>query len=274
MHISDPKARLRQLKPINNLNLFAHRTSLTEKFDISKLIHQPVKLKLYAVLRDQQKGTNPLSHFQVYRPIRLDSEFEDKGLMKELFNWTDDAAKIDGLDVEIIVRDKFSITASTNNTPRALNQPISFDQDKGLRSNHISFDQLIKSKYEAYKQNFDKKTSSRDLNKKNGHCEHKSSIFANRARVYSYESSDEDIKVPVISDVTYMNNNKGAQRKNSDLADNKKIGALNYGKVNVSFKNKEAISKIEDENNSGCVNIQETHILRLKHSLDKWVKIN
>ena len=248
-------------------------SSLSTIINPKALIHKPVKLKLYSALVHQNKDETLIDHFRQYRAVRLDREFEDKKLLKELFNWTDDAAYVEHLDIEIIVGEKFSMTNSANTTPRAGAPIIAFSKDANAKSQQLSFDEMLKSKYEAYKKNYDSKTnlhakeSSRHMFNPN-----KRSVFANRERVNSYESSEVDTRC----DENYVSNGFSRVTPKGQQVDIKKMMTCASEKIGLNYvsefgpKTKDCFGRQRDENDPRQGNVREAQIYKLKSSLNMW----
>ena len=139
-------------------NIKRNRTASNNVPENSRLVHQPVRLKLYSAVFAQNRCENLSDTFHAYKPKTLNEDFEDKTLLKELFNWTNDAAMLNELEFEIIVADKFSAGDSIKHTHMAKADDNKSNAKDSMRSKQLSFDELLKTRYEDYKQNYDKKT--------------------------------------------------------------------------------------------------------------------
>ena len=250
------------------------RTSLTQIVDNRSLIHQPTKLKLYAALTDQNSKAVLKSHFTQYKAMRLDREHEDKTLLCTLFNWTEDAAQGQDLNIEIIVGDKFSMTNSACNTPRAGGQLISFTTCNTPRSQPITFEEILKTRYESYKQNYNNKASARpDSNGVQPASPQKNKAFASRDTKPSYESSDAETKC----EESQKNNSRDNNNSKQDVVKLKPVISIpdkwsSHGYNSHNARAREVIGIVQNQNNPQICNMHDAKIVRLKHSLNMYVR--
>lgn len=136
--------------------------SLGSKLLSNGMVKEPNKLKLYAVLTDQRRTTTIRDYFMIVNPKTIANEKDDKYLLKEFFNWTDDAVAYDETDLTIIVAAKFvadNVTVDKDNRKTHYREPkspcvISADKQPFLNK---EFNVEPTSSYESYKKNFERK---------------------------------------------------------------------------------------------------------------------
>lgn len=169
------------------------KITLGQKLKTSSLIFEPIKLKLYAILMEQKRQGKVSQRYFVSDFKHLDTESCEKLLLKELFNWTEEALKADEQDLEIIIADKFTVVNSENDTFRdsshreATVKTLTEKQDSG------SFDQLVDSRYEEYKRRFEAKSRfSNQMSKSMAKTVNNRFLMTQRATTIDINFLDED----------------------------------------------------------------------------------
>ena len=150
---------LKQHRKSSKENRQTKKLSIGEKLNTSRLVHQPSKLKLCAVLLSQHKEKDLRAHFTGYEPNGLKSDNEDKKLLMGLFNWTEETSKAADFNLEVIIGDKFTTIDSVNEMSRAGNIETHKEADIQFTKQPGLFEQMLNSRYEAYKEKYQKKNS-------------------------------------------------------------------------------------------------------------------
>lgn len=166
--------------------------TFSKKQQLKELIARPNKLKAYAVLRSQKRH-DLRAYFSPNIVFELDTNKIDVKLKKLFFGSSYIAGQYDNKGYEIIVPKKFKTESKpvnkTNVTDQQPVKKVGFYQ-----SNKISFDDLIKSKYALYKNNFKKSTGAQ---KHEIHQpQHQSDIWG-KNDIFSICSDDEDSRVTI-----------------------------------------------------------------------------
>ena len=251
------------------------RPSLTQTLDVGDLTHPSTRHKLYAALSEQSNGSGSLlGHYRQYRAQRLDRDAEDKALLQTLFNWTDDAAREQKLDFEIIVGDKFSMTSSANNTPRGNHMVGALSTASTPRSQPVGLDEILRHKYEAYKQNYNNKVGNVQKSCAQALPVHKSGALTGRQRVGSYESAEAEQKHDenknTASNARTLSKYSSAhvmQKLNAMCGVRQSLVSTHASNANV----RETALRQRNENDSSLSNTREGQIVRLKHCLNMRV---
>ena len=136
----------------------------SDKDTASRLVRDPNKLEIYGVLLHQQtKGVS--TYFTNHKTRNLAREVEDSNLLKDLFDSENTLAYSGFQDDDFIIVEKFNRQNSKIN----LASQNTYNEDhKNLhnaKNDKATFDELLKSRYQAYKKNFEAFTDDNDLNK-------------------------------------------------------------------------------------------------------------
>ena len=139
----------------------------------SRLIKNPNRLEIYgAILKQQSKGIS--TYFENHRTINLIRDAEDSNLLKELF-YTNKDCYNDFKDLDFIIVDKFNKKKSNI---KSLNRNVSSTElgDHNTKNHDMSFDELLRNKYQAYRKNF--KTSEDNTEPYNDNINQTNSYFS------------------------------------------------------------------------------------------------
>lgn len=127
--------------------------SAHDKSRTNRLIADPVRVEMYGILLKQQ-SCGVASYFGGCRIGSIYRETEDVVLIEELFK-SSSKRNLDVANDDLIVADNFVKSGFKTNfaTPNVSNP--GFRDFHEVKNDKVGFDQLIKSKYQAYKQNFE-----------------------------------------------------------------------------------------------------------------------
>lgn len=140
-----------------NENLIPKKLSISQKLRTSDLVQKPNKLKLCAVLLDQSRNKKVSHRYLTHKFTRSEADSYDDLMLKEFFNWTEEAVKADEFDFKIIIASKFTVVNSESTNLKECNFRDTIDKTLTVANNSISFEQMVDSKYEVYKKRFEAK---------------------------------------------------------------------------------------------------------------------
>ena len=131
-------------------------SSLRNKTASSQLIKDPVKLKTYILLRNQNSA-DLKRHYCCHNVYDIKSDTDENELLKEMFDINDNAIKLDKKDIDIIVDEKFNYFSQRVNFANSNLDIDEFTAFKNIKNDPEAFNELLKKRYEAYKNTFKQK---------------------------------------------------------------------------------------------------------------------
>lgn len=120
------------------------------KKKVARLVNNPILLQLYPILIKQQKR-DLKEHFETFRTVNLTKDKDNAALLVELFNYSNQVEEAIEREIEVIVTNKFSLQTTKANYRETTKSTV-----KTLTQiqKHTSFEELLKSGYNRYKQDF------------------------------------------------------------------------------------------------------------------------
>ena len=126
------------------------RRNMSSRKRVGKLVQNPILLQIYPLLIKQQK-VDLKEHFETFRPLSLKRDRDSASLLVELFNYSNQVEEAIEKEIEVIVANKFTLQPTKANY---LETSKGNDRTLSKIQKHTSFEELLRSGYDRYKQEF------------------------------------------------------------------------------------------------------------------------